>query len=86
MMYSVFIIIITCIFKGGRTADSIVSWALGKWEKEQPPPEVHQLTSQKVMDACTEKQLCFISFLPHILDSMASGRNRYLDIARAVGK
>ena len=57
-----------------------------KWEKEQPPPEVYQLTSQTVMEACTEKQLCFISFLPNILDSMASGRNGYLEIAKSVGK
>lgn len=71
---------------GGRTAESIVSWATEKWASQQPPPEVYQLTSQDVLDKCTEKQLCFISFLPHILDSGASGRNDYLDTARSVGK
>lgn len=73
------------MFLGGRTADSIVSWALEKWASQQPPPEIYQLTEQSIMDKCTEKQLCFISFLPHILDSGADGRNSYLDIARAVG-
>ena len=38
------------------------------------------------MDKCTERQLCFISFLPHILDSGASGRNGYLDTVREVGE
>ena len=73
-----------CII-GGRTADSIVSWATDKWSSQQPPPEIYQLTSQSVMDTCTDKQLCFISFLPHILDSGANGRNGYLDIARNIG-
>ena len=37
------------------------------------------------MGTCLEKQLCFISFLPHILDSGAEGRNGYLDTAREMG-
>lgn len=73
-------------FIGGRTADSIVLWAMEKWEKQQPPPEVYQVTSQDIMNQCTQRQLCFISFLPHILDSNAAGRNAYLEIAKAIGK
>lgn len=61
-------------------------WAVEKWTSNQPPPEVFELTSQSVMDVCTNKQLCFISFLPHILDSGASGRNDYIATATAVGK
>ena len=74
------------IIKGGRTSESITTWAVEKWASNQPPPEVYELTSQSVMDGCTEKQLCFISFLPHILDSGASGRNDYIATATAVGK
>ncbi len=37
------------------------------------------------MDTCLDKQLCFVSFLPHILDSGAEGRNGYLDTAREMG-
>ena len=37
-----------------------------------------QLTGQDVMDTCFERQICMIAFLPHILDSMAVGRNSYI--------
>ena len=33
-----------------------------------------QLTDQGVFDSCKEKQLCVLSFLPHILDS---GESRF---------
>ena len=32
-------------------------------------PSSLQLTNQGVFDSCKEKQLCVMSFLPHILDS-----------------
>lgn len=38
-----------------------------------------QLTGQDSFDACAERQLCMVAFLPHILDSMASGRNGYIE-------
>ena len=41
-----------------------------------PPPEVYQLYNQ-VFNECTKKQLCMVAFLPHILDTGASGRNDY---------
>lgn len=71
-------------YTGGRTSESIVSWALEKWSSQLPPPDVYQLTDQDVLDKCAEKQLCFISFLPHILDSGAEGRNGYIDTAKAM--
>ncbi len=37
-----------------------------------------QLTSQSVLDTCFERQICMISFLSHILDSQAAGRNGYI--------
>ena len=45
-----------------------------------------QMTSQEVLDQCSERQLCFISFLPHILDSMAEGRNNYIEILKGVAE
>ncbi|XP_065844021.1 protein disulfide-isomerase A6-like [Oscarella lobularis] len=67
-------------YDGGRTSESIVSWAEEKLSDMAEPPEVLQLTDQATMDACLEKQLCNIAFLPHILDSGAEGRNQYLNI------
>ena len=48
-----------------------------------PPP---QLTSQEVLEECSKKQLCMVAFLPHILDSMAEGRNGYLSTLAEVGE
>jgi len=47
-----------------------------------PPPEVHELTSPAVWEkeclgdggSSAPKQLCFVAFLPDILDSKAAGR------------
>lgn len=47
-----------------------------------PPPEVHELTSPSVWEkecmgnggSTAPKQLCFVAFLPDILDSKAAGR------------
>ena len=71
---------------GGRTTESIVSWATDKWSTNQPPPEVHQLTSWSTMVQCTERQLCFVAFFPHILDSSADTRNSYIQTMRDVGR
>lgn len=70
---------------GGRTSEAIVSWAKEKWSSNLPPPEVLQLTSQQVLDQCTEKQLCFVTFFPDILDSSADARNGYIQILRDIG-
>ena len=37
------------------------------------------------MDECVSKQLCVISFLPHILDSGAAGRNEYIGLLKEMG-
>ncbi|XP_038052123.1 protein disulfide-isomerase A6 homolog [Patiria miniata] len=66
-------------FNGGRTASDIVSWASSKVAEAMPPPEVVEITEEQVLkNACESHQLCVISFLPHILDSGAVGRNQYL--------
>ena len=37
------------------------------------------------MDECVSKQLCVISFLPHILDTGAAGRNEYIGLLKEMG-
>ena len=44
-----------------------------------------QLTGQAVLDECARKQLCMVSFLPHILDSGAEGRNGYIKSLLTLG-
>lgn len=73
-------------YDGGRTASDIVAWAEERNVVNLPPPEVVELTGQKVLEAqCDGKQLCIVAFLPHILDSQAAGRNAYIDVLKKVG-
>ncbi|CAI7770947.1 unnamed protein product [Closterium sp. NIES-54] len=71
-------------YEGPRVASGIESYALELLEQNLPPPEVHEITSQDVLAGCTDSTICFVTFLPHILDSGASGRNKYLDTILAV--
>eukprot|EP00210_Caulerpa_lentillifera_P007336 g7012.t1 len=80
-------------YPGGRDASSIVSFALEKWSKFAPAPEVKELTEEFVFEkhclgseSHATKQLCLIVFLPHILDSKAKGRNKYLDILKKIAE
>lgn len=74
-------------YDGGRTADDIVAWATERHDVNLPPPEVNELVSQKTLEEnCEGKQLCIIAFLPHILDSGASGRNTYIDVLKTSGE
>ena len=54
----------------------------------QLPPSLppSQLTGQAVLDECANKQLCMLSFLPHILDSGAEGRNGYIETLLTLGE
>ena len=73
-------------FQGGRTASDIVAFALELHAAAVEPPEIIELTSNKILeDNCNEKPLCVISFLPDILDSQAAGRNGFLKVLRELG-
>jgi len=73
-------------FQGGRTASDIIAFALELHSAAVEPPEVMELTSNKILeDNCNEKPLCIVSFLPDILDTQASGRNAYLKTLRELG-
>ncbi|CAI0460301.1 unnamed protein product [Linum tenue] len=67
-------------YEGARTASAIESFALEQLETNVAPPEVTELTGPDVMEEkCGSAAICFVSFLPDILDSKAEGRNKYLD-------
>lgn len=71
-------------YQGGRTASDIVAFGEQKALDSIEPPEVKQLVDQASFDACAEKQLCTVAFLPHILDSGASGRNEYIELLQSL--
>ncbi|XP_063548953.1 protein disulfide-isomerase A6 homolog [Cydia strobilella] len=72
-------------YNGGRTSSDIVTWALEKLAENVPAPEVLQIVSSETMKACSEKPLCVVSVLPHILDCNAACRNEYLAILKKLG-
>ncbi|XP_065175338.1 protein disulfide-isomerase A6-like [Sycon ciliatum] len=71
-------------YQGGRTASDIVSFGESKALESVEPPKVEQLVGQESFEACTEKQLCTVAFLPHILDSGAEGRNNYITLLQSM--
>lgn len=75
-------------YNGPREAAGIVSYALQLLDEAGVAPSIPQITSDKVFEStCTGNQkLCVIMFVPHILDSLAKGRNQYLDTLGAVAK
>lgn len=74
-------------YQGGRTASDIVQYALDRAADSIEPPELLQVTSSDVLKAeCNEKPVCVVSVLPHILDTGAEGRNKYLNILKELGE
>ncbi|XP_057441708.1 protein disulfide isomerase-like 2-3 [Lotus japonicus] len=66
-------------YEGARTASAIESFALEQLETNVAPPEVTELHAPEVLDEkCGSAAICFVAFLPDILDSKAEGRNRYI--------
>nr|GEW67537.1 protein disulfide isomerase-like 2-3 [Tanacetum cinerariifolium] len=74
-------------YEGARTASAIESFGLVMLETNVAPPEVTELTSPDVMEEkCGSAAICFVAFLPDILDSKAEGRNKYLETLLSVAE
>ncbi|XP_010252582.1 PREDICTED: protein disulfide isomerase-like 2-3 [Nelumbo nucifera] len=74
-------------YEGARSASAIESFALEQLETNVAPPEVNELTSADVMEEkCSSSAICFVAFLPDILDSKADGRNKYLELLLSVAE
>ena len=73
-------------YNGGRTSSDIVSWALEKLSESVPAPEVIQVVDEETLKACSDKPLCVVSILPHILDCNAACRNDYIAILKRLGE
>ncbi|XP_047530787.1 protein disulfide-isomerase A6 homolog [Vanessa atalanta] len=72
-------------YNGGRTSSDIVTWAMEKLAENVPAPEIIQVVNSDTMKACSEKPLCVVSVLPHILDCDAACRNGYLTVLARLG-
>lgn len=74
-------------YDGGRTASDIVSWAIDKLAENIPAPEIKQITDEQIFkEYCSDKPLCVLSILPHILDCQSQCRNEYIDIITKIGE
>jgi len=71
-----------------REAGPIVEFALKLVDQTGVPRKIDELISQEVLgETCNGKnKICVIAVLPHILDSSAAGRNKYLETLSAVQK
>ena len=75
-------------YEGPRDTSGIVQYALNKLEQFGYVPETKQLINSEILkDECESRiGICVIIFLPHIADSSATERNRYLDIIKEARK
>lgn len=72
-------------YEQGRTDTAIVSHAMDMYYDSQEPVETAQLVDDAILQStCAEKTLCLIAFLPHILDTGADGRNKFIQILNDV--
>eukprot|EP00850_Spirogloea_muscicola_P002953 SM000011S19131 [mRNA] locus=s11:1045091:1047897:- [translate_table: standard] len=74
-------------YEGPRSASAIESFAQDHLEANAVAPEVLELSNQNVLDQyCAKSTICFLAFLPNILDTGAEGRNKYLGILKEVSE
>lgn len=76
-------------YEGGRQESQIVQYVLEEVDRSGVPKEIPELIDSKVMDeTCVSgrSRLCVLFALPHILDSGAEGRNKYMEIMRGATK
>lgn len=72
-------------YDSDRSAKGIAQWARGLAAEIRPPPEVVQMTSDKILkESCGSAQLCVISVLPQLFDCQSDCRNRYISRLKEV--
>ena len=74
-------------YSGGRSSSDLVAFSESKMELLAVAPEVMELVNNDVMEKnCKAATVCFISFFPHILDSQAAGRNKYIETLKGLAE
>lgn len=68
-------------YNGPREANGIVQYALKSLEEAGVPPTISQITGpESFTELCGQTgRICAVLFVPHIYDSSAAERNRYID-------
>lgn len=69
-------------YQGERTASALIDYLTTA--SERYPQPVPQLDGP--LEGVCGDRICVLAFLPHVLDSGATGRNKYLDTIQAVSK
>ncbi|MCQ2817503.1 MAG: thioredoxin domain-containing protein [archaeon] len=75
-------------YQGPRETAGIVSYALEKLDQYGYAPTAQQLINNDILkETCMDKNgICIISFLPHIADSNANERNKYIEQIQTASK
>ncbi|KAK9885493.1 hypothetical protein WA026_010986 [Henosepilachna vigintioctopunctata] len=60
------------------TPEFIVEWIKVKMDEYKEDNKINELTNNYIYEKCIEKQLCVITFVPHILECAANCRNTIL--------
>eukprot|EP01061_Rhynchopus_euleeides_P028684 TRINITY_DN467_c0_g1_i11.p1 TRINITY_DN467_c0_g1~~TRINITY_DN467_c0_g1_i11.p1 ORF type:complete len:413 (+),score=195.41 TRINITY_DN467_c0_g1_i11:60-1298(+) len=68
-------------YEGQRSAEGIVSYAFGELEKHGKGIAVEEITTKEgLVEGCLErKSICVLAVLPHVMDTGAEGRNKYIE-------
>jgi protein disulfide-isomerase A6 len=75
------LLILEFITKGPRTAEGIVDYMNQVLEETGVAPTIQQIVSDdQFKESCETTKLCVIVFVPHILDTGASGRHSLLEL------
>jgi len=75
-------------YRGERSSSAIVDFILAEVDRTGVPKIIPELISADILaENCKgTNRLCVLAALPHILDSSASGRNKYRDTLTAIQK
>lgn len=75
-------------YMGGREEAQIVGYALEEVDRTGVPKELVEMTSLSVLkENCDQaNKICILAALPHILETMAEGRRKYIDLLQTVNK
>ena len=75
-------------YQGQRSAQAIVDYGLAKIDELGIDPEVNEVVDPEVLKSeCLEKKkICVVAILPHVMDTGASGRNKYIESMVEVAK
>uniref|UniRef100_A0A6G1SNG5 protein disulfide-isomerase n=1 Tax=Aceria tosichella TaxID=561515 RepID=A0A6G1SNG5_9ACAR len=74
-------------YDSDRSTAGILQWAKSMSAEVRPPPEVVEMTNEKVLkDSCGTSQLCVVSVLPPLFDCQSECRNRYINRLKEVAE